>query len=112
MKLMKMMLCLGTLTVAIASAESRFNLKLSSAAWVGNTELQPGNYKIEIQGDKAVFTSGKTVAAQAPATVVNDTKKYRETAVDTSNSKITSIELGGTSTKIVLKTSESAVAGN
>ena len=51
---------------------------------MGGTELKAGTYKVEVQGDKAVFKSGKDVVAQAPAKVENAKLKYSATAVSTS----------------------------
>ena len=56
---------------------------------------------MEIQGDKAVFKSGKSVAAQASATVENGKQKYSETSVSTKDSKLESISIGGSTMKIV-----------
>src|SRR5207302_1608132 len=112
MKFTKMMLCLGTLALGVATAETRYSLELGASTWVGNTELKPGKYKVAMQGDKAVFTSGTRVA-EAPASLVSGTQKYRDTAVETNaESKITAIQLGGTSAKILLKSTESVAAGN
>jgi hypothetical protein len=112
MKSVKTLLCLGTLALGVVSAESRYNLTLSSSTWVGQTELKPGDYKVEMQGDKAVFKTGKSVV-EVPAAIVNGSQKYQVTAVETgAGSKMTEIHLGGTTTKIVLKSAESAAAGN
>ena len=113
MKLTKIMLSLGTLTLALTAAENRYNLKVSSPTWVGATELKPGDYKIEMQGDKAVIRTGKTTTVEAPATLVNGDRKFSVTAIETgAGSKVTAIELGGTTSKIVLKSAPATQAGN
>src|SRR5580693_9121828 len=99
MKFVKLTLMLGTFALAVASA-AHYNLKLDSAQWAGDKQLKPGDYKLEIVGDKAVFTSGKTVV-EVPATVQQNSKKFSLTTYQASDSKIQEIDLGGTTTKIV-----------
>jgi hypothetical protein len=67
--------------------------------------LAAGEYKLQIQGSNAVFTDAKTRKTfTAPVKVETSTKKYQFTAVDTApdagSEKITSIELGGSTTQI------------
>jgi hypothetical protein len=97
----KLLVGFAVLAMGIASAASDYKVELSQATQVGGTELKPGAYKVEMQGDKAVFKSGKTVAAQAPATVENGKQKYSETSVSTKASKIESISIGGSTVKII-----------
>ncbi|SRR5579871_6438770 len=102
MKFTKLTLTLATFALAVASAaSSHYNLRLDSAQWVGDKQLKPGNYKIEVSNDKAVFKTGKTVV-EVPATVQQANQKYVRTSYASVNSKITEIDLGGTTTKIVL----------
>ena len=98
----KLLIGFAALAMGIASAASDYKLELSQAAQVGGTELKPGAYKVEVQGDKAVFKSGKEVVAQSPVTVENAKQKYSLTSVSTSGSKLESISFGGTTMKIVL----------
>lgn len=98
----KMLIGFAALGIGIASAASDYRVELSQATHVGATELKPGAYKVEVQGDKAVFKSGKEVVAQSPVTVENAKQKYSETSVSTSGAKLQSISLGGTTMKIVI----------
>src|SRR5579871_6505215 len=100
MKFMKVTLTLITLALAVASAASHYNLKLDGPAWAGETKLKPGEYRIEMSGDKAVFTSGKTVV-EVPATIGKSDQKYSVTTYHSIDSKIQEIHLGGTTTKIL-----------
>jgi len=97
MKYMKLTL-LAALALGVASAAT---LQLDNAQWAGDKQLKPGTYKVEVVGDKAVFTSGKTVV-EVPATVQTNDKKYSHTSFSAVDSKIFEIDLGGTNTKIVL----------
>lgn len=98
----KLLIGFAALAMGIASAASDYKLELTQATQVGGTALKPGSYKVEMQGDKAVFKSGKDVVAQSSAKVENGEKKYSATAVSTNSSKLESIAIGGTTMKIVL----------
>lgn len=103
MRLVQLTLGLATLALAVASAASHYNLKLDTAQWAGDEELKPGDYKVELVGDKAVFTTGKTVV-EVPATTQKSEKKFSATTYQASGSRIVEIDLGGTTTKLVFGT--------
>ena len=98
----KMLIGFAALGIGIASAGSAYKVEFAQATKVGGTELKAGAYKVEVQGDKAIFKSGKDVVAQTSATVENGKQKYSATAVSTKDSKLESIAVGGTTMKIVL----------
>jgi hypothetical protein len=98
----KLLIGFAALGIGIASAASDYKVELTQKTQVGGTELKAGTYKVEVQGDKAVFKSGKDVVAQAPAKVENGNQKYSGTRVSTSGSKLESISIDGTTMKIVL----------
>jgi len=108
MKLTKLILGLATLAVGIASAASSHSITFAHSVWIGATQLKAGDYKVEVQGDKAVFTSGKQVVAEAPATVGTSDKKFGITSFVAADSKVSEIDLGGTTTKILFATPVSA----
>jgi hypothetical protein len=98
----KLLIGFAALGIGIASAGSAYKVEFAQTTQVGGTELKAGEYKVEVQGDKAVFKSGKDVVAQASAKVENGKQKYSATAVSLNASKLESIALGGTTMKIVL----------
>ena len=98
----KLLIGFSVVAMGIASAASDYKFELAQATHVGATELKAGTYKVEVQGDKAVFKSGKNVVAQSAAKVENGEKKYSLTSVSTNASKLESISIGGTTMKIVL----------
>ncbi len=100
MKFMKMTLGLATLALGVASAATSYNVKLYDPMWIGSTQLKAGEYKVEMQGDKAVFKMGKTVV-EVPATMGKGDRKYDATSFVSENSKILEIDLGGTSNKLL-----------
>jgi hypothetical protein len=102
-------LALATLALAAASAASHYTLNLDSTQFAGDKELKPGEYKVELAGDKAVFKSGKTVI-EVPATLEKVDHKYSLTTYQSVDKKIQEIDLGGTATKIVFGASASGSA--
>ncbi len=100
MKFTKMTLGLATLALGVASAASSYSVKLYDPMWIGSTQLKAGEYKVEMQGDKAVFKIGKSVV-EVPATLGKSDRKYGSTSFLSENSKLLEIDLGGTTSKIV-----------
>jgi len=98
------MLAFGAL--ALAAMGASYHVSITGSTWVGAKELTPGDYTVEVQGDKAVMKSGKNVV-EVPAKVETETSKYPVTSLHTTNAggknTLEEIWLGGTKTKIVLK---------
>jgi hypothetical protein len=97
--------------MALAAGKS-YTVTLYGPAMVGNTELKAGEYRVEVDHDKAVIKSGKT---QKEATVKVETaeSKYTNTTVRLGageKPQIQEIRLGGTNTKLVF-TGNSGAAG-
>ena len=106
MTITKLTLGFATLALGIVGAAS-YTLTLTDPVWVGNTELKPGDYKVEVQGGQAIFKSGK-VTVEAPAVEEKADKKFPYTSFDSVDSKIREIHLGGTTTTIKLMNAEPA----
>lgn len=90
--------------VAMASPKT-YDIMLDSAAKAGSAQLAPGEYKLKIEGSTAVFTAmHDRKSVTVPVKVENTNTKYGQTAVDTTKQgdtvQITSIELGGSKTKL------------
>jgi hypothetical protein len=90
--------------LAVAGARS-YTVSLTKSNMLGATELQPGDYKIEVVGDKAVIRQGK-VQTESPVKVEEGETKYDNNVVRYVNSAdgklhIQEIRLGGTRTKLV-----------
>lgn len=107
MKLTKLSLCLATLALGIASAASNYTVKLSSNISAGDTQLKSGEYKLEVADNQVIFKQGKK-SIPIPATVEKNASNYRYTSVETENSKLQAIDLGGTNMKIVFTPAASA----
>ena len=91
--------------LAVASARS-YTVSLLAPAMVGATELKPGDYKIEVNEQKAVIRNGK-VEAESPVKVEQSDSKFDPTVVKYVNGgdgkamHIQEIRIGGTKTKLV-----------
>ena len=110
MKFTKMLFTLSAFAVGIASAASNYNVKLYDSVWIGATQLKPGDYSIEMKGDKAVFKSGKTVV-EVPATMGTSDTEYEYNAFVAVDSKLHEIDLAGTKSKLLFG-AETPSAGN
>jgi hypothetical protein len=109
MKLFKLSLGLVTLALGVASAASSYKVTIPSDTWAGDTQIKAGNYKVTIAGNQAVFTMGKQTV-QVPASVEKSTSKFSDTMLEASGTKLQAIDLGGTETKIVFKSTKSGAA--
>jgi hypothetical protein len=101
--------CLSTLALGIASAATPYDITLLDNVSVGKTELKAGDYKVEMQGDKAVFTIGKKSFA-VPATLGKNDQPFASTVFVSQHSKLKEIDLGGTQDKIIFGGTEIASA--
>jgi len=104
MNLSKLTLAFGTLALAVASAASSYRVTFFQPSVIGGSELKPGDYKIEVNGDKAVIKAGKnTVEAAVKVETANE--KFASTAVRYANgdgkNRIEEIRVGGTTTKLI-----------
>ena len=77
----KLFLSFATVALMIASAAgSSMKVTLFEKSFIGGEELKPGDYKIEVNGDKATIKNGKQVVE---ATVKSETgsQKFDATSV-------------------------------
>ena len=110
MKLGKLSLGLATLALGVASAaSSTYKITIPSDTWAGDTQLKAGTYKVQVEGNQAVFVMGKQTI-QVPASMENNAKKSAETLLETSGTKLQAIDIGGSTMKIVIKPGKSGTA--
>lgn len=100
MKALKLTFGLAVLALGMANAASIYKVKVFQPVWVGSTELKAGEYKVEMMGDKAVFTSGNCTV-EIPATFAASDQKYKATAIVTEGKQLVELEFAGTMDKIV-----------
>jgi hypothetical protein len=95
---------LAIFTLSVASAKT-YEILLSSPTKAGNLQLKPGEYRLTVNGTKAVFTDVNTTKSFTTEVKVENTDtKFGDTKIDSategSTSVIKDIELGGSKTKI------------
>jgi hypothetical protein len=104
MKMAKLVVCLGMVTMAWASASKSYDVTLNNPAQVSGTELKAGTYSVVLAGDKAMIHSGK-VSVEAAVTVQEGDKKFSSTTVRYTivdgKYRIKEIQLSGTTTMLV-----------
>jgi hypothetical protein len=109
----KLVVCLALAGLAIASA-AQHRVTLFEESIVNGTTLKPGDYKLVIEGDKAVLSRGKQLV-EAPVSVQKAESKYGTTSVRYNSGdgkqRVQEIRLGGTDTKVVFESGAAAAAG-
>ena len=100
----------STVALGLASAAAPYKVKIEAPLSIGSTELKAGEYKVEMQGDKAVFKTGKTVI-EVPATTGKSEHKYYRTSVVTEGSKLQEIDFGGTTESILFNANGISATG-
>lgn len=101
---MKKCSILFVLAAAIASAAS-YRVNLLDPTVVNGTELKPGEYRLEVGNDTAVFHRGKT-AVEAPVKIANASTKVANTTFRYGTSPdghmmLQSIQPGGSTTLLI-----------
>jgi hypothetical protein len=114
MRIKQLMLVFGTLALGIATAANTYQFKLLEPAWVGSTELKPGEYKVQVEGDKAMIMNGKK-AVDVEAKAEAGDQKFSATQISTDTAggqaKLKEVRIGGTKTKIVFAQQQTAGGG-
>ncbi len=105
MKIAKLVVCLGTVAMAWASAAGKpYEVVLSNPAQVSGTELKPGTYKVDVAGERVTIRDSKQKVECAVKVEEND-QKYSATTVRYNlvdgKYRVNEIHLGGTNMKLV-----------
>jgi hypothetical protein len=81
-------------TVAFGRSKS-YDILLTAPAQAGQNQLAAGQYRVHVEGSNAIFTSLDTDHSFVAPVKIEATQKHDVTAVETKESHITSIDLGG-----------------
>lgn len=95
-------LAIFSMTLAFAKT---YDISFSSPTKVGSVQLKAGDYRMNVNGNKATFTDVNTLkTVSTDVKVENNTTKYDDTKVNATNdggtNVVKDIELGGSKTKI------------
>jgi hypothetical protein len=104
MKLTPFFLGLALLAASVAGAASSYKFTLPSDLFAGDIQLKAGDYTVTLEGKLAVFKRGKE-SIQIPAFVEKNDKKFSDTTLEISGSRIHGIDLGGTDIKLMFRSS-------
>jgi hypothetical protein len=96
------------------AASKTYVVTVTEQATVGNTDVKPGMYKVDVNEQTAVIHSGK-VSAEVPVKVEKADSKYMQTSIKYSMEggkyRMEEIHVGGTHTKLILGDRVSAASG-
>jgi len=102
MKLLRLITLASAIAVVALAADR--TITLADPYVVAGTKLNPGEYKVQVNGDKVKIYSTKQ-SVETTAKVETGEEKYRTNALKYDNGggspRIIEIRLGGTNTKIV-----------
>ena len=105
MRTPRILILLSTLALSVASA-AYHRVTFTDPVWLGQTELKPGDYRVQVEGDKAVIRGNKS-AVEVPVKVETVPTKYYSTAWRTKDVggklELMEIRWGGTHDKITLQ---------
>jgi hypothetical protein len=114
MKMSKLMLGACVFSLGIAAAADSYHVKVSDPTWVGTTQLKPGEYTVQVEGDKVTFKMGKNVIS-VPAKVEENASKFADNQMllrtENGQSKLKELDLAGTKSKILLNDASAIEAG-
>ena len=97
----KLIILFTTVALAAASAATKYNVTFFQPSVINGTELKPGDYKIEVEGNKALIKQGKKTI-EAPVKVEEASDKHNSNSVRyMEGGKVQEIRIGGSHTKLV-----------
>ena len=105
-----------TLAASLAYAASSYHVNLYKPTTINGMQLNPGDCRLELQGDKVILKQGKTTV-EAKVTVENAGQKFTLTSVgydESSSTQLRDVRLAGTTLKLMFDNtakSEGAPAG-
>jgi hypothetical protein len=102
-------------SLALAGTKS-YDIVFGKTTAVGAAQLAPGEYKLKVENSTATFTDVRTSkSVSAPVKLETVPQKFTRTAVESSiegkTERVTSIELGGSTTKVEFSTAAAAHSG-
>lgn len=94
---------LATFALAVAGAANSYQVKFFEPVVLNGTTVKPGEYKVEINNNKAVLMHGKDHVAEAPVKVQSNDAKYWNTTVHLTGKQVDEIQIGGTRTRLIFE---------
>jgi len=98
----KVLFGFASVALTVASAANTYNVKFWDPVTINGAKLQPGDYRVEVNGSTAVIKNGKKLA-EVPVKVENVDEKYRTNTLRMDGDRVAEIRIGGTHTKLVFE---------
>ena len=99
-------LIFGLLGTALAGSKT-YTITLNGRAQAGQTQLEPGDYRLKVDGSAVVLTDKSGQQVDATAKVEETGQKFDHSSVHVSETdgirRVESIQLGGTKYKVVFQ---------
>ena len=92
----------ATLALGLASAATSYNVTFFEPVVINGTTLKAGEYKVEVNDNKATIKKGKAVA-ESPVKIESNEAKYPATSVRLAGTQLEEIRVGGTRTKLIFE---------
>jgi hypothetical protein len=88
-------------SLAAGAKDKSYTVTLNEPVQFGASRLQPGKYKLELEGNRAILTSKRNHrSVTAPVTVKQANRKFDNTGVELNTTgridRLEGVELGGT----------------
>jgi len=100
----KLLIMFAIVALATVSAAETHRITFYQPSVVGQTELKPGDYKLELNDNQVVISRGSQ-KAEAQVKVETVESKFRSTSVRYINGdgklRVSEIRIGGTNTKLI-----------
>jgi len=103
---MKRVILIGLLA-ALAMSGKSFKLMIEQPVEIGKVMVQPGDYKIEVEGETAVLKTKKGVEVVKATKLQSGSEKFTRTAMSATKEgdkfKVNSIKLEGTTQRALFE---------
>jgi hypothetical protein len=104
-RIVKLLVGIAAISVALAAAGgSRFTVTIGEQAEIGAQSVKPGEYRVEVEGNKATLKSAGT-SVETGVRVVEGDAKFPRTAVRYNlvegKYRLEQIQIGGTKTTLI-----------
>jgi hypothetical protein len=111
----KLFISLSTFALAIALGATSYRVNLPKTTIISGTQLKPGDYKVELSGNKLILKNGKTTV-DAEVIVENGAATFNQTTTcclaEDGKYRLQELRIGGTNLKVLVKDSGTASAGH
>jgi len=94
------------LGLTLMAKSKQYEVVITHPVQAGAVQLKEGTYQLELEGTMATLFQGKKEIGKIPVRSDEVPKKIEVTSVGVVGDKLTSIQLGGTKTRLVLSGAE------